>query len=454
MAAVSFHLKGSKNPSSIYLRFTGNKNEFGIKPDYWKKTGKVINPKDWHPDKKMPYGRDKDLKNLASDLRALSEEIIKSFNNTNPRDISPEWLQKRIDIFNDVHISEDEISHLLVDAIQFVIDTANIRENSKGGLGLSISRINSYKNLLKILKEYQGKKEFLVKDVDIKFGKNFMNWMLNKRHYAESYSKKKIDDLKSVCFDAEINGIPVSPQLKKVKGGKSKNEYILYLTPAELKKIEKLQLKGEALNNARKWLLLGCHIGQRGQDLLYLTEKNFITRNGLELIELKQQKTGKQVTIPVLETTKEILKEGLPYEISIQKFNNLIKDICEEAGFDEMITASKIVMVDKNGVPIPKDKKGKYKTKGEKRKYLASYPKYELMSSHVCRRSFASNLYGKLPTPLIMQITAHTTEKMLLNYIGKSSMDYAQQIADFYTLQAQKEKKEAQMDVIRNASNQ
>ena len=42
-----------------------------------------------------------------------------------------------------------------------------------------------------------------------------------------------------------------------------------------------------------------------------------------------------------------------------------------------------------------------------------------LMASHVCRRSFASNLYGILPTPLIMSITAHSTEKMLLNYIGK-----------------------------------
>jgi|TARA_R100000501_G_C2598512_1_gene96313 hypothetical protein len=61
------------------------------------------------------------------------------------------------------------------------------------------------------------------------------------------------------------------------------------------------------------------------------------------------------------------------------------------------------------------------------------------MSSHVCRRSFATNTYGKLPTPLIMQITAYSTEKMFLGYIGKSSMDYAQQIADFYAKEAQKD---------------
>ena len=76
-----------------------------------------------------------------------------------------------------------------------------------------------------------------------------------------------------------------------------------------------------------------------------------------------------------------------------------------------------------------------------------------LMASHVCRRSFASNLYGILPTPLIMSITAHSTEKMLLNYIGKDSLDYAQQIADFYTLQALKKKKEPQLTVVKKASD-
>lgn len=182
-------------------------------------------------------------------------------------------------------------------------------------------------------------------------------------------------------------------------------------------------------------MLLGCNIGQRGGDLLQLDESNFLNRNGLDVIELKQQKTGKNVTIPVLEKTKEILKTGLPYKISIQKFNEHIKEVCKIAEIDEVIT-------------------GKVFDKDTKRKIEGKYPKWQLMASHVCRWSFASNLYGKLPTALIMQITAHSTEKMLINYIGKNSFDYAQQIADFYTLQAQKEKKETQLSIVKNVSNQ
>jgi hypothetical protein len=39
-----------------------------------------------------------------------------------------------------------------------------------------------------------------------------------------------------------------------------------------------------------------------------------------------------------------------------------------------------------------------------------------------------------------MQITQHAAEQMLMRYIGKNSLDYAQQIADFYTLLAQNKK--------------
>jgi len=34
------------------------------------------------------------------------------------------------------------------------------------------------------------------------------------------------------------------------------------------------------------------------------------------------------------------------------------------------------------------------------------------------RRSFASNYYGKIETPLLMNITGHTKESTFLTYIG------------------------------------
>ena len=436
MATIKYQLLSESENAPIYLRLSVKR---GLSPRV--KTGLHINPKNWSTSN-YPITNTAINKKLKSNLQKLENYILDEVNEVNIKGetITTNWLKHKIDVFFK-RVTENKQSDLLIDAIQSIIDEAPTRKNAKGNLGLSQSRINSYTSLKNIITEYQKQNNFRVKDVDIKFAKDFLKYLLNTKKYQKSTSLKKLADLKTICNDAEFYGIETNPQYKKIQSSKPNNENILYLNPKELKQIENAVLLNDALKNARKWLLLGCNIGQRGGDLLQLTESNFITRNNLEVIELKQQKTGKNVVIPVLEKTKDILKTGLPYKISTQKFNMHIKEICKLAEVNELIKGSKITVTEKG------------KGNKEKRKISGTYPKWQLMASHVCRRSFASNLYGTLPTPLIMSITAHSSEKMLLNYIGKDSLDFAQQIADFYTLQALKEKKEPQLNVVKNASN-
>jgi integrase len=440
MATIKFLLQGTKNNTPIYLRLSlGRSKEASTdeKPKYLsfkRKVGININPKEWGK-KGFPKQNNPENKNTTTQLQKLETFVFEKLNtaNSNAEVVNGDWLQFQIDLFFN-RVNENNESDLLIDAIQSVIDCAEIRKNAKGGVGLSRSRINSYKALKKTIIEYQGSKSIKVKDVNIKFANELLMHLLNDKGYQKSYAMKKIADLKTVCYNAESNGIETNPRLKNIESTKTTSEYIIYLTPNELKQIEETTLLSKALQNARKWLLLGCNIGQRGGDLLELNENNFVDRNGLEVIELKQQKTGKNITIPVLGTTKEILKTGLPHKISIQKFNDYIKEVCKIAELNET-TEGKIFD------PITK------------RKTIGQYPKWRLITSHICRRSFASNLYTELPTPLLMQITGHSTEKMFLKYIGKNSIDYAQQIADFYNLQAQKESKTPQLNIIKNVAN-
>jgi integrase len=436
MATIKYQLLSNSETVPVYLRLSIKR---GLSPRA--KTGLHIKPQNWSSSN-YPKTNTPTNKNLKSTLQKLETYILDEVNNANTKGeiINIKWLKYQIDLFFE-RITENKQSELLTDAIQSIIDEAPTRKNGKGGIGLSKSRVNAYNSLKNILTDYQNQNSFKVKDVNVKFAKDFLKYLLNTKKYQKSYALKKIADLKTVCNDASFYGIETSTQLKKIDSTKTKNENILYLNPKELKAIEEVVLLNDALKNARKWLLLGCNIGQRGGDLLNLNETNFITRNGLEVIELKQQKTDKNVTIPVLEKTKEIIKSGLPYKISIQKFNKHIKDICKIAEINELIKDSKITVIEKG------------KGNKQKRKVSGLYPKWELMASHVCRRSFCSNLYGILPTPLIMSISAHSSEKLLLNYIGKDSLDFAQQIADFYTLQALKNKKEPQLNIVKRASS-
>ena len=79
----------------------------------------------------------------------------------------------------------------------------------------------------------------------------------------------------------------------------------------------------------------------------------------------------------------------------------------------------------------------------DNKRILGVYPKYKLISSHTMRRSFASNLYGKVPTIVIMAITGHTTEKSFLTYIKKPQRDFAERLKDYYLKQEKREKQVA-----------
>ncbi|KAB8152410.1 tyrosine-type recombinase/integrase [Kordia sp. TARA_039_SRF] len=443
MATVNFLYRSTRPRAALTLRLlfrdTQNKDhaidaktQYFVDAEYWKLHDK--------------RSKDANIKNKQVEVKTHLNEIENfvhaAFINENEKNVDKEWLKEQVHLFYNP-IQEKQQSELLTDAIQSIIDEAPTRKNAKGGVGLSKSRINSYKSLKRIIAEYQKPKKIKVKDVNVKFARDFLNYLLKTKNYQKSYALKKITDIKTVCHNAELNGIETNIQYNKIQNTKPKNENILYLTPNELEEIENATLLKEAHKNARKWLLLGCNLGQRAGDLLKLTQNNFVTRNGYEVIELTQEKTGKNVTIPVLETTKTILESGLPHKISIQKFNLYIKEICKLAGINEMIQGTKITVIE--------DSKGNK----QNRKIEGTYPKWELISSHVCRRSFATNLYGEMPTVLIKQVTGHSTEKMLLNYIGKNSLDFAQLIADFYALQALKNKKESNLTIVsKKASNQ
>ena len=55
-----------------------------------------------------------------------------------------------------------------------------------------------------------------------------------------------------------------------------------------------------------------------------------------------------------------------------------------------------------------------------------SFAKWEMLTTHTARRSFATNEFlAGTPTLIIMAITGHKTEKAFLKYIKLNSADHA-----------------------------
>ncbi|MEO8236085.1 MAG: phage integrase SAM-like domain-containing protein [Flavobacterium sp.] len=431
---IKFIIQSKSEPVNIYAFLSA-----GYRKEFKRKTGKIISLKNWDQGKGFPKGSTDDIKNLRADLADLANFITKAFNKDESAgiEITGDWLQKNIDVFNGK--SELVNIDILTTYIQKYIDEAPYKRNAKKELGLSTGRVQNLKLFKSTILRYEADtlkgKSILIKDINLKFLEKYKLWMFGKG-YSTNYVGKNIANFRTICRDAGKNDIEISTQVKNIQGISESREPedIITLNEDEQEDIKKAELFREALINARKFLLLGCLIGQRAGDLLNITDKNIKEIGGMKIIELKQQKTGKLVAIPLLPEALEILKDGLPYKISLSRFNEYIKDVCQAAGIDK---PTKARIKEKKGTPHKKD----------------IFPKWQVVSSHVCRRSFATNFYGRIPTPVLMSITAHGTERMFLSYIGKTTYDNAFQMVEYFNKLAPKPKEVPKMEVIKNGTD-
>ncbi|MEO5776239.1 MAG: phage integrase SAM-like domain-containing protein [Flavobacterium sp.] len=433
MAKIKYLLQSKSETSNIYVRYSINRTTV-LK----RKTGFIISAKDWSIDKSQPKMGREDLKIIKSKLDKLAIFINDAHNEGISKGIefTGDWLQLQIDLFNNkIAIVELDV---LTNYIDKYIAEAPYKTNQKKEIGLSTGRIGNLKLFKNVIKRYEeqmlGGKSILIKNINLQFVEKYKTWLFD-QGYAVNYVGKNIDNIKTICNDAFKNDIETSIQLKNIKSISENNtpENVIYLSEEEQEQIKDTTLIREALINARKWLLLGCLVGQRGGDLLDISEKNIKDINGIKIIELKQQKTGKLVAIPLLPEALEIIESGMPYKISLPRFNEYIKDVCKEAKLNERILGRK---KPKANSPTVKD----------------IYPKYEVVTSHICRRSFATNFYGRIPTPILMNITAHGTERMFLNYIGKTTYDNAYQMLEYFSKLAPRDKAPA-AEAIENSGN-
>ena len=71
---------------------------------------------------------------------------------------------------------------------------------------------------------------------------------------------------------------------------------------------------------------------------------------------------------------------------------------------------------------------------GAPRKVYGHFRKCDLISSHVCRRSFATNLYGQVPNSVIKEAGGWSSETMMLKYIKKSNREHAEVLKEHWEL--------------------
>lgn len=411
MPEAKFVLKepNSKEPTLVYLflRFNGQKLKYS--------TGQKIHPKFWNDEKQLAketrlFVGYEAFNALIKKMGSAAEEYHRTLlsNGVKP---TPEKIRDYLnETFHKNTVEPKQVLTLLGFIDEFIKTS-----NKKPGT------IKQYRLAYNNLKEYHEvtKKEVDFDTIDVAFYDDFVRFLLNKNFGTDEEVKKygtntigaRIKNLKVFLNEAVERGLTTNLQFRsnRFKKPNEKSESI-YLSIDEIDRIYKLDLsKNPHLDRVRDLFIIGCYTGLRFSDLIQIKNENLIDKKSK--LKIKTEKTGEIVVIPLHHYIREIInkyKGNLPQLISNNKMNEYLKQIGEQAKINEdvLITATK-------GGEVKSER----------------FKKYELITVHTARRSFATNAYlNDIPSISIMKITGHNTEKAFLTYIKISQEDNANKL--------------------------
>lgn len=185
---------------------------------------------------------------------------------------------------------------------------------------------------------------------------------------------------------------------------KTTNNSVVFLTISELKTLSEYEIPANkpSWSMARDFLLFASFTGLRYSDIKNL-RKSDVTDNVIDVTTIK---TGDTIRVDLNSVSRKILEKyrnvptiddvALPI-CSGQKLNQTLKELCQAVGFCENIR--------------------RVEFKGNER-IEEWIPKYELISTHVGRRSFICNCLAKgIPAEVVMKWTGHSDYKAMKPYI-------------------------------------
>ena len=314
------------------------------------------------------------------------------------------------------------------------------RLNDRGTL-YSQGTISAINQTCECLRRFEACKKHVYDfdEIDLKFYNEYMAWLM-KRNYAVNTTGKCIKVLKQIMSLAESEGYHSNPRYKDKRFKVARVDVdSIYLTKDDLAAMMAVDLSGkpDKYDLARDIFMIGVWTAQRVSDYnnikpgdIHTKMKRWIEdipnpdRPGDTMAEIRtrkimyidicQQKTGANVSIPCSSELKRILEKygfNIPH-IKDQCLNECIKEIGRWAGLTET-------------VPIVTTKGGKSETR--------EIPKYDLIRSHTARRTGATLMYlFGMDIYDIMKITGHSSPTMLRKYIKADQLEIVEKITDKY----------------------
>jgi len=259
--------------------------------------------------------------------------------------------------------------------------------------------------------EKLGVKNFEYKDITLEWRSQFICFLQSKG-VSRNTEGKHIKTVKVFMNEATERNLNINLAFRS-KGFQKPSEETqkIFLTMEKINKLADLDLSNNTLYDIiRDYFIISCLTALRFSDVIRIRKEN-IKEN---FIEIKTVKTGQGVVIPIAPLVKNILIKydyELPKAPCNQVFNRYLKEIGKMAGLNDTIQVSRTI----GGI-----KKTEIKLE------------WELISSHVGRRSLISNcILEGVNTSSLMVLSAHKSLRSFQSYVRISQQQNAEALTKY-----------------------
>lgn len=405
---IKFTLNGTKAIKKLSVRFYHHKLDVSASINV------MLTENEWISATETVVGNNE----VTIALQELKTDILKNYNKDFCRGllIDKKWLQKVIK--TTFMRPKEEISMVSPLHTIYVSDFAAYwLENFSSDWKVSAKKKmeepakNQYKKFVETLVEYEkviGEKITLRNNTK-KDLEGFIDWQ-ETENYQDSTIERNIGRLRFFFNRATEMDFEVSQAFKERIYFDPENDIEgVYLNEQEIQKIiDKDFSYDEELNVAKQNFILGLFTGQRVSDFLRIDTSNIKDGN----FTIKSKKTNIKSVIPIHPQIEKLMNDNfgyLPQKISSSDFNKHIKTICQVCEIDNLVY-------------------GKLFDNKLKRKKVGYWKKYLLVSSHICRKSYATNFAGAGKEVLNSVMGWSKNSSMASHYNKVSKVEYANEM--------------------------
>lgn len=323
--------KQGKCPVKCRITYLQKRREFA--------TGLFIDPDDWMSKEQKVHPPNEENDVVNSHLSLMKQKLNKAF-------LFLQMEGKEFDVDDVVSKFKGEKPKEQKTVME-VIDYHNNRMKKLIGVETTFTSWEKYTQTRKHLEDFishkYGKKDFPLMKLNEVFLHDFEYYLKTEKGFKASTIYKTIQRFRKMMKLAlSMDYLKKDPFI--LYRAKRYKKEIVYLTNGELTKLRKHSFAQKRLEQVRDMFVFCCYTGLAYREMANLKPQNIIEHfDGNLWIQMKRQKTGKDIAVPLLPIAMDILQKYMSEEsilpvISNQKYNSYLKEIAELVGIEKNLT--------------------------------------------------------------------------------------------------------------------